>query len=201
MQSHYRPDVERSVSSRDTPHRLVGSYLYELPFGRNRYLLRQLPNIVESVVGGWQFNGIVTIQSGQALSITGSNTAGTFGQIEYANNNGQSGALSGPAEDRLNRWFNTSVFTQPDPYTFGNLSPRVANIRGDYMNNFDQSLFKEFHPAGEWLNIQFRAEALNAFNHVQFANPNTTVTSGSFGRVTAQGNTPRQVQFGLKFLW
>jgi hypothetical protein len=54
---------------------------------------------------------------------------------------------------------------------------------------------------GEWMKMQFRAEALNAFNRVQFANPNTTVTSSSFGRVTAQANTPRQVQFGLKFLW
>ncbi len=201
MQSHYRPDVERSVSSRDTPQRFVASYLYELPLGKGRYFLRQLPRVVESVAGGWQFNGITTIQSGPALSITASNTAGTYGAIEYANNNGQSGALSGPAVDRLNRWFNTSVFTQPDPYTYGNLSPRVADIRGHYMNNFDLSLFKEFHPIGDRLKMQFRAEALNAFNRVQFASPNTTVTSSSFGRVTAAANTPRQVQFGLKFLW
>jgi hypothetical protein len=200
-QSHYRMDVERSVSSRDTPHRFVASYLYELPFGKGRYFLHQLPNVVESIVGGWQFNGITTIQSGTALSITASNTTGTFGQTEYANNNGKSGALSGRAQDRLNRWFDTSVFSQPDPYTFGNVSPRIADIRGHYINNFDLSLFKEFHPVREWLTMQFRAEALNAFNRVQFANPNTTVTSSSFGRVTAQANTPRQVQFGLKFLW
>jgi hypothetical protein len=200
-QSHYRMDVERSVSSRDTPHRFVASYLYELPFGKNRYFLRQLPSVMESMVGGWQFNGITTIQSGTALSITASNTAGTFGQTEYSNNNGKSGALSGPAQDRLNRWFDTSVFSQPDPYTFGNTSPRIADIRGHYTNNFDLSLFKEFHPVREWLKMQFRAEALNAFNRVQFANPNTSATSSSFGRVTAQANTPRQVQFGLKFLW
>jgi hypothetical protein len=200
-QSHYRMDVERSVSSRDTPHRFVASYLYELPFGKGRYFLRQLPNVLESLVGGWQFNGITTIQSGTALGITASNTAGTFGQTEYANNNGKSGALSGSAQSRLNRWFDTSVFSQPEPYTFGNTSPRIADIRGHYTNNFDLSLFKEFHPVREWLKLQFRAEALNAFNRVQFANPNTSVTSSSFGRVTAQANTPRQVQFGLKFLW
>ena len=201
MQSHYRPDVERSVSSRDTPQRFVASYLYELPFGKGRHFLHQLPSVLESAAGGWQFNGITTIQSGQALSITASNTAGTFGAIEYANSNGQSGALSGAGVDRLNRWFNTAVFSQPDPYTYGNLSPRVANIRGDHVNNFDLSLFKEFHPAREWLKLQFRAEALNAFNRVQFGNPNTTVTSSSFGHVSAVANTPRQVQFGLKLLW
>ena len=200
-QNHYRMDVERSVSSRDTPRRFVASYLYELPFGRGRYFLTQLPKAVDLVVGGWQLNGITTIQSGSALSITASNTAGTFGAVEYANNNGKSGALSGQAQDRLTRWFDTSVFSQPDPYTYGNLSPRVADIRGHYINNFDLSLFKEFHPVHESITMQFRAEALNAFNRVQFANPNTSVTSSSFGRVTAQANTPRQVQFGLKFLW
>jgi hypothetical protein len=81
---------------------------------------------------------------------------------------------------------------QPDPYTYGNLSPRVAAIRANYMNNFDLSLFKEFHPV-ERITMQFRAEALNAFNRVQFAAPNTTVTSSAFGHVTAAANTPRQV--------
>ena len=51
------------------------------------------------------------------------------------------------------------------------------------------------------MTVQFRAEALNAFNRVQFANPNTTVTNSAFGRVSAQANTPRQVQFGLKILF
>jgi len=51
------------------------------------------------------------------------------------------------------------------------------------------------------MKMQFRAEALNSFNRVQFANPNTSVTSNSFGRVTAQANTPRQVQLGLKLVW
>ena len=140
-------------------------------------------------------------RAARALGIAASNTAGTFGQAEYANNNGRSGALFGRAQDRLNRWFDTSVFSQPDPYTYGNTSPRIADIRGPYINNFDLSLFKEFHPVGEWMKLQFRAEALNAFNRVQFANPNTTVTSSSFGRVTAAANSPRQVQFGLKLMW
>jgi len=201
VQNHNRLDPERSVSARDIPHRFVASYVYELPFGRNRYFLRALPKAMESMIGGWQFNGITSVQSGTPLGISASNTAGTLGQAEYANNNGQSGFIGGRAQDRLDRWFNTSVFSQPDPFTYGNTSPRIADIRGHYMNNFDLSLFKEFRPAGEWLKIQFRAEALNAFNRVQFSNPNTTVTNSAFGRVTAQANTPRQVQFGLKLLW
>ena len=91
--------------------------------------MRGADDVESALLGGWQFNGITTIQSGPALSITASNTAGTFGQTEYANNNGRSGALSGPAQDRLNRWFDTSVFSQPDPFTFGNLAPRLSDIR------------------------------------------------------------------------
>jgi hypothetical protein len=53
-------------------------------------------------------------------------------------------------------------------------------------------------PIGETLNVQFRAEALNAFNTPRFGNPNTSVTSSSFGVITSQANAPRQIQFGLK---
>ena len=97
-QNHYRMDVERSVSSRDTPHRFVASYLYETAFRQGPLLPPPVAGAWSSrMVGGWQFNGITTIQSGTALSITASNTAGTFGATEYANNNGTSGALSGRA--------------------------------------------------------------------------------------------------------
>jgi hypothetical protein len=50
------------------------------------------------------------------------------------------------AQDWLNRWFDTSVFSQPDPYTFGNVSPRVADIRGHYINTSDPSLSRNFIP-------------------------------------------------------
>ena len=200
-QSHHRLELEKAVSSRDVPHRFVVSYLYELPFGRGRYLGRDVPRLLNAVIGGWQFNGITTIQSGTGLSISANNSSGLLGTATYANNNGKSGVLSGRAQDRLNRWFDTSVFSQPEPFTFGNLAPRLSDIRSHYLNNSDLSLFKEFRPATETLRVQFRAEALNAFNRVQFGAPNTSVTSSAFGRVTTQANAPRQVQFGLKLLW
>jgi hypothetical protein len=92
------------------------------------------------------------------------------------------------------------VFSQPAPFTFGNLSPRVSDLRNDGMRNFDLSMFKEFSPL-ERVRIQFRAEFLNAFNTPRFGSPNTSVTSSSFGTITGQANSPRQTQFGLKFLW
>jgi len=127
-------------------------------------------------------------------------TAGLFNPRTNANNNGRSGKLNGRAQDRLTRWFDTSVFSQPAAFTFGTAGARIHDLRAHGTRNFDLSLFKEFQPT-EKLKVQFRTEALNAFNTVQFSGPNTSVTSSSFGLVAAQANAPRQVQFGLKILW
>ena len=202
VQSHYRMEYEKAVAVRDIPHRLVVSYLYELPFGKGRRIFADANPFTNALIGGWQFNGISTIQTGTPVRMTAANTAGTFADVVYANNNGRSGRISGSAYDRLNRWFDTSAFSQPDPFTFGNASPRINDIRTHYSNNSDLSLFKEFRALpGERVRIQFRAEALNALNRVQFSAPNTTVTNVAFGRVVSQANSPRQVQFGLKLLW
>jgi hypothetical protein len=92
------------------------------------------------------------------------------------------------------------VFSQPAPFTFGSMGPTVPDIRNHGIRNHDLSLFKVFALA-ERLRLQFRLGALNAFNRVRFSGPTTGVTSGSFGRVSAQSNAPRQIQLGLKLLW
>ncbi len=102
--------------------------------------------------------------------------------------------------DRLNRYFDTSVFSQPAPFTFGTVSERLPDIRSDGVRNFDLSVFKQFAPI-EKLRIQFRAELLNAFNTPRFGSPTVSVTSSSFGIISSQANSPRQTQFGLKLLW
>lgn len=196
----YDISISRSVSDVHFPHRLVFSGIYELPFGRGRRFLANLNTPAQWLLGGWQMNGILTVQSGSTISISANNTIGLATMAARANNNGRSGALSGRAHDRLNRWFDTSVFSQPAPFTFGNLGTRVPDIFTHYTNNLDFSLFKVF-AIREGLNLQFRAEAFNALNRVQFGGPNTTVTSGSFGFVTTQANSPRQIQFGLKLVF
>ncbi len=200
VQNEYDKLASRAVAATDITHRTVMSFIYELPFGKGRYWAGDAPSAVQWLVGGWQINGIVSIQSGTPLAISASNTAGIFNPRTSANNNGRSGKLTGPAQQRLERWFNTSVFSQPEPFTFGTAGTRIANLRADGIRNFDLSLFKEFRPL-ERMQVQFRLEALNAFNTPQFAGPNTSVTSTASGQVTAQANAPRQLQFGLKFLW
>jgi hypothetical protein len=155
----------------------------------------------DAVLGGWQVNGITTVQGGTPLQISASNTLSNFDfQTLYANTTGQNATLHGDIHQRLKKYFNTAVFSQPAPFTLGNGPAYYDNLRGPGLNSTDLSLFKEFSPVWR-LKVQFRAEAFNVFNHVQFGNPDTGVTDTAFGQITSQANTPRQVQFGLKFLF
>lgn len=199
-QNAYDIRASRSLSDLDISHRLVASYIYELPFGKGRRFGTNASRLVDMVLGGWQVNGFTNFQTGNPLSFSASNTAGLFGSATRPNNNGTSGARSGKVDERLNAYFEKSVFSQPAPFTFGNLGTRVPDIRSDGTRNFDLSLFKDFRIV-ERLRVQFRSEFLNAFNTPRFGNPNTSVTSSAFGVVTSQANAPRQIQFGLKVLW
>ena len=145
-------------------------------------------------------DGIINYQSGAAFGVSANNVSRSFNQASYANSKGYSGKLSGNAEDRLNRWFDTTAFSQPDAFTIGNMGPRSSDLRNDKVANWDLSLSKDFHPV-ERLRVQFRADALNAWNHPRFGGPSTSFTSTSFGIVSSQSNAPRQVQLGLKLLF
>ena len=189
-----------SLTDIDLAHRFVMSYIYELPFGRNRHFGSGWSPWLNAIAGGWQFNGITVFQSGTTLALSASNTAGIFNPLTRPNNNGRSGKLDGPVDERLDAYFDKSVYSPPPAFTFGNVSMRLPDIRNDGVRNFDLSIFKEFRVA-ERVNVQFRTEMLNAFNTPRFGSPNTTVTASAFGVITAQANSPRQVQFGLKILW
>ena len=199
-QNSYDIPASRSVASYDIPHRFVMSALYEIPFGHGRRFGSSASGWLNAVAGGWQVNGIVTIQSGTPLTISASNTAGLFNPVTRANWNGDDPTLDTPREDRLQRWFNTAVFSQPAPFTFGNAGATFPLLRTDSVRNLDLSVFKQF-ALTRTMKVQARIEAFNALNRVQFGSPNTSVTSSSFGVVTSQANTPRQLQFGVKLLW
>jgi hypothetical protein len=192
--------ASKSLATFDISQRFVASYIYELPFGRGRRLGANWSTPLNLILGGWQFNGITTYQSGTPLSITANNVSGIFNSRGLASNNGKSGKLSGDVHERLDRYFDTSVFSQPAPFTLGNTSPQVADIRSHGMRNWDLSMFKEFSIREGWT-LQFRSEFLNAFNTVRFSTPNTNVASNQFGLINSQANSPRQIQFGLKLLW
>ena len=199
-QNSYDLEASWALASYDLNHRFVWSYLYEIPIGRNRSFFANAPAAVNALIGGWQFNGIITLQAGTPLSITANNTAGIFGARTQPNNTGADPRLDGAVEDRLNRYFDTAVYSQPAAFQFGNETIFSPLLRAHGVRNVDLSLFKSF-PVRSRMTLQCRIEVLNAFNRVQFSAPNTSVTSSSFGVITGQANAPRQLQFGVKLLW
>jgi hypothetical protein len=199
-QNSYDIRASRAVSSTDVTHRMVVSYVYEMPFGHGRRFGHNAPKVIDTLLGGWQFNGITTLQSGTPLSITATNVAGIGNPAAFANSNGRNPNISGDIHGRLNRYFDTTVFSQPAAFSFGNLTPRVNSLRSPKTQNHDWSIFKDV-ALRERLRLQIRAEFLNAFNTVRFSSPNTSVASTSFGIVSSQDNSPRQTQLGLKLIF
>ena len=100
----------------------------------------------------------------------------------------------------MNRWFNTAVFSQPEPFTFGNVGRMLPDVREPGITNFDFSVHKRF-PIREEGSLEFRAEFFNAFNTPQFGQPNGSFGNVLFGTINYQANSPREIQFGLKLLW
>jgi hypothetical protein len=200
-QNSFDPMADFAISSQDIHQRFVASYIYQLPIGRGQRFGNHLSHWEDLAVGGWQVNGITTIQGGTPLQIGASNSLSGFDfQTLYANTNFQKASLSGDIHKRLNAYFNTSDFSQPAPFTLGNGPAYYSNLRSPGLDSTDLALFKEFS-AVEQLKVQFRAEMFNAFNHVQFGSPDTGVTDAAFGQITSQANSPRQIQFGLKLLF
>jgi hypothetical protein len=198
-QNFYNLRGERALVSWDTPQTLVISYVYELPFGPGKPFATS-GGVLGKVIGGWQINGNTTFQSGFPLQINGGNGSGSFAGTQRPNWNGKNATLSGRVEDRLLKFFDTSAFSFNAPFTFGNAPRMMPNLRSAGINNFDMSLFKNTMIT-EKLKLQFRAEAFNAFNRVQFGVPNTSINSTAFGVISSQQNSPRNLQLALRLLF
>jgi hypothetical protein len=200
-------EFNRGISDLNFPKIWNNFWVYQLPG-----LARQSP-IVRYVFGSWQFSGIWRLQSGRPISISDgtdpsqSHIGGDRADII----SGQSlNVHQGSKSQWLNQYFNTAAFTRATPGTFGS-APR-NNLQGPGINNADLSVDKNF-PFKERYRVQFRWELFNAFNRATFDPPNTSVTSGAFGRITSTagsgagyeqgqfGYPARVMQAALKFYW
>jgi len=185
----------------DVSHRFVLSYSYELPFGRGKAFGSKWHPALDGVLGGWQFNGITTLQSGFPLSIrTRTDSSQSVGQgTQRPNSTGKSAALdySRDRDAKLNEWFDITAFTQPATFTFGNVGRTLPDVRADRVRNFDLSIFKNFQ-VSEKMRLQFRSEFFNAFNRPLFAAPNVQLGAPAFGTISGQANNPRQIQMALR---
>jgi hypothetical protein len=199
---------ERSLSSQDVSQRMVISYVLDLPFGHGKRYMSDATGVVDKLVSGWGVDGVTVFQKGFPLVFSNGNANYTtlFGGGSRPNvvSGCNKSAPNGGKTAKLNQWFNTACFVSPADFTFGNESRTDAHLRASGVNNWDFALFKRtrFGPDDK-LGLEFRTEFFNIFNRAQFAPPNTSVGSSTFGVVssTAAGTTPRLVQFGLKFFF
>ena len=205
----YNINLDYGNSNWDTRNRFVGVLTYNLPtFQGANYLER-------TALGGWQVNGIVTLQTGLPYNIyldnDQANVSQPNGNVQRPNwvhaphaNCSLKNYISGGGTSCIDG----TAFAIPAPYTFGNEARNP--LYGPGLSNVNASLFKDF---GIWerLKFQFRCEVSNLFNHPSGSNPNSDLqggfdgndptTYGDFGTITSTQSTARSIQLAGKIIF
>ncbi|MGE0405797.1 MAG: TonB-dependent receptor, partial [Candidatus Korobacteraceae bacterium] len=205
---------ERGLSVFDVRHRMVSSFLYDLPVGTGRRFMNQ-GGVLNAILGGWQLGGIVRANTGFPLTVLSGVDQSRTGH-GYDRPNAVAGVNPELPEDQRSaaRYFNIGAFQMNALGTYGNLSR--ATLTGPGVFGLDFSTLKNFN-FGEGKYVQFRWEAFNALNHPVFADPNTSMaqsnwnvaglnripTSGVFGSINdTRATIPmRKMQFALKIVF
>ncbi len=198
-QNSFNARAEKAVSSFDQRHRFTANFVYDVAI-----FARAFNSWPKRITEGWQVSGIYTIGSG--LPITPFWNGGTpSGSGETSNDRPNVVGDPNNGPKRPDAWFNTAAFVAAPAGTFGNAGRNT--IIGPRTNIADFSVLKATR-IRERMNLQFRAEFFNIFNHPNFSLPNVTVNSSAFGTIAstvdvANGNPlgdggPRLIQLSLK---
>ena len=199
------PAANRASSNFDQRHILNISYVWDLPFFKS-------PGLARTILGGWQFSGVTSYQTGTPYSVVVSNdNAGVANGVGSGARpdllgDPRSGIPSGLLPDLGPAFGNPAAFALPRGLTFGTAGRNI--LTNPHRVNFDWALFKRFK-IREQIGFEFRAEAFNVFNHTQWGNiagdsgsaggdGNNTIDTESFLRPTSAHNA-RILQLGLKF--
>jgi hypothetical protein len=192
-------------ASTDRTHRLVLSAVDSLPTPSHR--------VTKAIFGGWSVSGVLTLQSGTALTILYNNATSVFGitddRAQVAQGcSGSNLVTPGSLERKLGKYFNTECFTTPAVVgadgigtTFGDSATGIVDGPGQF--NIDVGILRAvpIRLPKEGSSLQFRGEFFNALNHPQFSNPNTTYGSSSFGIISTASVNPRVGQLALKLIF
>lgn len=213
------PRIDKGRSAYDVRQLFVGNFTFDLPFGPGKLVGRNLGSIAGKVVGGWQGQGIVTLQSGMPTgAFLGFDNARTQSTRQSERPNLAPGctaanAVLGPPDKTTNpqgAYLNPACFSLPAPGTLGNLGRNVFS--GPGLATLDFSLIKNA-PIWENLNLEFRAEVFNLLNRPNFGypgqptfpgtmtvfnTPGQTVPTGTFSTITSTLTSAREIQFALK---
>jgi hypothetical protein len=200
-QNSANPGAEKGRSNFDMRHRLSIGYSYDIPVGRGRSRLGNRGSLT-ALVTGWSTQGIVTLQDGRPFTVAllpeidNSNTG--YASLGFGANNRPDRLATGKLQDpRPERWFDEGAFTFSSYGSFGNSGRNV--LSGPGYSDVSVSVIKDSR-VREGLNLQFRAEFFNAFNHPNFGLPDIFLGSPTLGRIFS-AEDPRRIQIGLKLIF
>ena len=181
--------------SRGVPFRQFSlNYIIDLPPGRERTLGSEGRNLLLQIVDGWRLSGITRIRDGSPFSV-------------YAPGDGNNDGLGGDRADRVaitpggrfessvNMWFPVDDFSEPSPYTFGNSGRNLLRRPG--YQAWDISLIKQTRLVNGDV-VELRVELFNAFNQVNFREPNAVVGTTLFGKIFGAYRS-REIEVALKY--
>jgi hypothetical protein len=197
-----RPRECRGNSDFDETTVVNGDFTYQLPFGRKRTFVSTTPRWADEFIGGWDISGIPTWHSGQAFSTVSNAFVAGYSENAPAIFNGNRQAVqahvhktsSGSVNMFSDQTAALNAFTGPVGLQIGSRN----NLRGPSAWGMDAGVAKTFPLSAERVNLKFRADAFNVFNHPTFALPNNDITSASFGQITSTTGAPRVVQLALR---
>jgi len=191
----------------DRTHRFVASYVWELP------KFTGMNSALRAVVGGWQWTGIFTLMTGDAMTIVlgtdksetnlGADRATFIGSLNQYGGVAPAASRAGCGSATCVPWLNTSLFlpvSQTTVGSFGNVGKGA--FRGPGKFNVDTGLIKNFFPVKthEEIRAQIRGEFFNVLNHTQFNDPDVTRNDGNFGGIYGAAD-PRIIQLALKLFF
>jgi TonB dependent receptor len=203
---------DKGRSDTDVKHRFTLASVYDLPFGNNRKFLSKIPKALDYLIGGWQINNVVILQSGPVFDV--SNNGGRVDLIGDPTPTAEQKARGVRLNINAFRRAATPVFANdPNGPKFGNL--KRNSFRGDFQEFWDAGLFKNvpFRFINEEAALQIRVSVFNVLNHVNRGRPNGSINYDNLGNQTqfARDNEGfgrdqneqrrRQLEFGLRLVF
>jgi hypothetical protein len=184
-------------ASWDIRHTFVTGFTYQIPFGRGMTYGGNMNRVLDTVVGGWQTNGILTLHTGQPYTLRANGCQGVFSQGCSPDLVTGMNANAAPAGGRTpGEWFNIANVVAPGPLSEGTLG--LQTNYAPPTRNLDFSVFKDFRFTERYI-LQFRAESFNLANTPQFSVPDNTLGDANFGKVTStNAGSERHIQFALR---
>jgi hypothetical protein len=211
VQDAYNRRAEKALTSIDSPHQVVASYTYELPFGTGKKLINGNDVFSKYVANGWSISGIHTYRAGTPISVstnlrlptTGDSLAQTQPTLRPNIASGVSpltGLSCGGFNPATDLYLNRAAFTDPAPWSFGNAPRSLPTVRGCTYADEDVSLLKSFPVIKERVALRLGADFFNLFNRKHLGGPATNIDNDNYGTISGAGPA-RLMQLNLKILW